>query len=73
MIAPRRSDGTLRRLRIIWVVRRGDDLFVRSVNGADGAWFRGVTASRAGHITAGGVDADVLFGDAGHDLDDEID
>jgi hypothetical protein len=73
LIAPRRADGTLQRSRIIWVVRHDDDLFVRSVNGADGAWFRGVAARHAGHISAAGVDADVLFEDADHDLDDEID
>jgi hypothetical protein len=41
-IAPLGQDGTLQRPRIIWVVRHGDDLYVRSVNGPDGAWFRGV-------------------------------
>jgi hypothetical protein len=72
-IAPRRRDGTLQAPRIIWVVRHGDDVFVRSVNGADGAWFRGVQAMHAGHISAGDVDADVLLEDADHDLDDVID
>ena len=71
-IAPLRQDGTLRP-RIIWVVRHGDHVYVRSVNGPDGAWFRGVQASHAGHASAGGVDADVVFEDADHDLDDEID
>ena len=72
-IAPQRQDGTLQRPRIIWVVRRGDDLFVRSVRGPDGAWFRGVQARHAGQISAGGVDADVTFEDADHDMDDDID
>ncbi len=72
-IAPRLLDGTLQRPRIIWVVRHGDDVYIRSVNGPDGAWFRGVQVRHAGHISAGGVDADVAFEDADHDLDDEID
>jgi hypothetical protein len=72
-VAPLRRDGTLQRPRIIWVVRHGDDLYVRSVNGPDGAWFRGVQATHAGHVSAGGVDAEVVFEDADHDLDDEID
>jgi hypothetical protein len=72
-IAPRRPDGTLQPSRIIWVVRHGDDLHVRSVNGADGAWFQGVQAMHAGHIMAGDVDTDVLLEDADHDLDDAID
>jgi hypothetical protein len=72
-IAPQRRDGTLQRPRIIWVVRHGDDVYVRSVNGPDGAWFRGVHARHAGHVSAGGVDSDVVFEDADHGLDDEID
>ena len=72
-IAPLRRGGTLQRSRIVWVVRQGGDVYVRSVNGRDGVWFRGVQARQAGHIWAGGVDADVVFVDADHDLDDEID
>ena len=72
-IAPARPDGTLQPARIIWVVRLGDDLYIRSVNGSDGAWFQGVQATHAGHIWAGGVDADVALEDADHNLDDEID
>jgi hypothetical protein len=73
LIAPERGDGTLQRSRIVWVVRHGDDVYVRSVNGPGGAWFQGVQARHAGHISAGPVDADVLFEDADHGLDDEID
>jgi hypothetical protein len=72
-IAPRRRDGTLQPPRIIWVVRHGGDVYVRSVNGADGAWFRGAQVMHAGRISAGSVDADVLIEDADHDLDDAID
>jgi hypothetical protein len=32
-IASARRDGTLRQPVTIWVVRHGDDLYVRSVNG----------------------------------------
>ena len=53
-IAPLRSDGTRQHPRIIWVVRLEDDVYIRSVNGPDGAWFRGVQARHAGHISAGG-------------------
>ena len=71
-IAPLRPDGTLQRPRIIWVVRHGDELYVRSVNGPDGAWFRGVQARHAGHISAGRVEADVVFEEADRDLDDLV-
>lgn len=56
-----RRDGTLRKPVIIWVVRIGDDLYVRSVNGRTSAWFRGVQTRYEGHIRAGGVDKDVAF------------
>ena len=72
-IAPRRSDGTLQRPRIVWAVRHGDDVYLRSVNGPGAAWFRGIQARHAGHISAGGVETDVLVEDANHDLDDAID
>jgi hypothetical protein len=60
-IAPLRPDGTLRNPVTIWVVRHGDDLYVRSYRGPGGAWFRGTQARHEGHIRAGGVDKDVTF------------
>ena len=60
-IASRRRDGTLRRPVIIWVVRIGDGLYVRCVNGREGAWFRGVLTRHEGRIWAGGVEQDVTF------------
>ena len=60
-IAPRRRDGTLRKPVTIWVVRHGDDLYVRSFKGHAGAWFRGTQVRKEGHIQAGGVDKDVTF------------
>lgn len=60
-IASLRRDGTLRRPVTIWVVRHGDDLYVRAVNGRASVWFRGVQDRHEGHIQAGGVDKDVTF------------
>jgi len=60
-VQSRRGDGTLNGPRIVWVVRDGDELYVRSVNGRDSAWFRGVQHRHAGHIRAGGVESDVAF------------
>jgi hypothetical protein len=72
-IATRRADGTLRTPRIIWIVRLGDALYVRSVNGPDAAWFRGARTAMQGQIEAGGLTKDVAFVDADHGLDDTID
>ena len=49
-IAPLRPDGTLQNPVTIWVVRHGDDLYVRAYRGPGGAWFRGAVARHAGHI-----------------------
>jgi hypothetical protein len=60
-IASMRRDGTLRKPVTIWVVRHGDRLYVRSVNGPNGAWFRGTQTRQRGHIRSGGVAKDVSF------------
>ena len=72
-IASLRDDGRLRRPVTIWVVRHGDELYVRSVNGRSGAWFRGTQVRHEGHIRAGGVDKDVSFMEANPDIKDQID
>ena len=51
-ISSLRDDGTLHSPRTIWVVRHGDDLYVRSVNGRTSAWFRGIQQLHQGHIRA---------------------
>jgi len=69
-----RGDGTLRKPVTIWVVRVGDDLYVRPINGRTSAWFRGTQVRHEGHIQAGGVDKDVAFVDeADPDINDQID
>jgi hypothetical protein len=73
-IASLRRDGTLRNPVTIWVVRVGDDLYVRSVNGREGAWFRGVQGRHEGRIRAGGVEKDVTFvEEPAPNLNDQID
>lgn len=72
-IASVRRDGTLRNPVTIWVVRHGDDLYVRSAYGRSSAWFRGVQDRREGHIRAGGVEKDVTLVDADPGANDQID
>lgn len=60
-LASLRRDDTLRKPVTIWVVRDGDDLYVRSMHGPAGAWFRRTQTTNAGRISAGGVDKDVAF------------
>ena len=49
-IASCRRDGTLGNPRTVWVVRVGDGLYVRSMNGRSGGWFPGTQARHEGHI-----------------------
>ncbi|WP_086560917.1 DUF2255 family protein [Streptomyces africanus] len=73
-MAPLRRDGTVRRPVPIWVVRDGDDLFVRSFRGPDGGWWRTARASHEGHIRSGGVDKDVTFAEVrDEEINDRID
>ena len=60
-LASARGDGTLHKPVTIWVVRHGDDLFVRSYNGRAAAWFRRMAVRHQGVIRAGGISKDVTF------------
>jgi hypothetical protein len=71
-IAPLRHDSMLRKPVTIWVVRHGDALYVRSVNGRASGWFRGVQDRHEAHIHAGGVEKNVLLVET-DDMNDEID
>jgi hypothetical protein len=60
-IASLRRDGTLRKPVTIWVVRHGDDLYIRSAYGRTVAWFRGTQVRHEGHVKAGSVDKDAAY------------
>jgi len=62
-IAPLRLDGTPRDPVTIWVVRTGDDLYVRSYRGTGGAWYRHARERHKGRIQANGIGKDVTFAD----------
>ena len=68
-----RADGTPREPVTIWVVGVGENLYIRSVKGAAGAWYQGAEKGAAGQVEGGGVDRAVSFAEADHDLDDQID
>ena len=60
-IASYRQDGTLRPYTTIWIVRVGDELYVRSWRGRSGVWFRRALQRHEGRIRAAGVERDVTF------------
>ncbi len=72
-LASLRADGTLRPYVTMWVVRAGDELYVRSAYGAGNPWYRRAKASGTGRIRAGGVERDVTFADAAPDAHAGID
>ena len=55
-----------------WVVRDGDAIYVRSVNGRESFWFRGAQTRHEAHIRAGGVEKDVDLVEK-DDVNDEVD
>lgn len=58
----------------IWVVRVGNELYVRSTNGRTASWFRGVQDRHEGHIRVGGIDKDVMFAEeTDPNVNDQID
>ena len=67
-----RHDGTQRKPVTIWVVRHGDDLYIRAVNGRASSWFRGAQARHEAHVEAGGVGKDVLLVET-EGMSDQID
>jgi hypothetical protein len=72
-LASRRPDGSLRPFVTMWVVRAGDDLYVRSAYGPGNPWYRRATASGSGRIRAGGIERDVSFAQAAAEAQDDID
>ena len=72
-IATLGRDGRPRKAVAIWIVRLGDDFYIRSAYGRGSAWFRGVQRLHEGRIRAGGIQKDVSFLDPDLRLTDEID
>jgi len=60
-VAPLRPDGSLRPSTPIWIVRVGDDLYVRSYRGRRGSWFHHALQRHEGRIRAGALQRDVIF------------
>lgn len=66
-------DAKMRSPVTIWLVRVDDHLYVRSVRGSRGAWFRAVQETHQGRISAGGLEKDVRFEDGEPSLNDQVD
>jgi hypothetical protein len=64
-IASKRTDGTLRRWVPIWVVRVGDQVYVRTWHRRESGWFGHVLDSCRARIRVPGLEADVTVEDTG--------
>jgi hypothetical protein len=73
IVAPLRANGCSGHSVPVWVVRVGDDLYVRSWRGEDGAWYQAAKARREGHVSARDVQRDVEFVDADDAVNDTVD
>jgi hypothetical protein len=60
-LAALRTDDSLSPYTTMWVVRDGDDLYVRSARGPDSAWYRRALRHGRGRIRARGVERDVVL------------
>ena len=60
-VAGRREDGSLRRLTIVWHVVVDGKLYIRSVRGVDGRWYRGVIRHYEGAIDCDGQIRNVTY------------
>jgi len=69
-----RRDDTLRDPVTIWVVRVGDEIYIRAVHGRSSPWFRGVQTRHAGRIRAGGAEKEVTFvEESDPEINDQVD
>ncbi len=68
-----RGDGSLRAWVPIWCVRVGDELFVRSYRGTEGAWYRHATRQGAARIRVAGIERDVTVKPADEGIQPAID
>ena len=71
--APRRADGSTVAPTTIWVVRAGDELFVRSYRGRDGGWFTQALPTHEARIRAAGVERDVQLTEPGPSVRGAVD
>ena len=72
-IAPVRRNGELRRPTPIWIVRAGNEVYVRAAYGANKGWHGVARTSRQARLSVGGVEKDVTIADADRAVLDKVD
>lgn len=71
-IASRRADGSLRKAIRIWVVRVGDEVYVRSAYGPENPWYVRAKASGSGQLSVAGTGHDVSFAEPDPEVDEAV-
>ena len=66
-------DGSMSRQRIVWIVRVGNQLFLRSVNGPEAGWYRSTRSRHQGQLEARGLVRQVGWVDVDAAADPDID
>jgi len=64
-IATKRADGTLCQEVPVWVVRAGEQVYVRTWYRRDNGWFGHAVRSRRARIRVPGLEADIAVEDVG--------
>ena len=72
-IAPVRRNGALRRPTPIWIVRVGDDIYVRAAYEANKGWHGVARTSGQARISTTGFERDVAIEDADDAVLDQVD
>ncbi len=76
-ISSQSSDGTFTKYIPIWVVRVGDNIYVRSVHGTTSGWYSATQVQHQGQIKVPNLEAPVTFvnvsmDDTDHDQIDTV-
>ena len=72
-LASKRRQGGFSKYVTMWVVRVGDNLYVRSAYGPENPWYRRARSAGQGRVRAGGVERDVTFASADATIQADID
>lgn len=72
-VATTRRDGSLGKPVIVWAVRNGNEIYLRSYRGDTGVWYRRALANPNGRISLDGIEREVVFEHIGRNLAAEID
>ena len=68
-----KKDGTLKKPTTIWVVRLGDDVYVRAWNGLNSAWYNVAQQNHEGSVKLRGEEILVEFVDEpGKEVNEQI-